>query len=243
MICKIDDYIGTKCPYISKFKMQFPTNNDETYILFNSVRRGDHLIIIPTRTDTDSKGWNNATNSPACIKGSESMHLLVSYVDSYSCVIMDEDDNQIMFGDPAFPENNIESYPNEDVYYILDGYLMNEGTDITWNKRFCLVADFMTQTNNWKIRLDIYNNVDDYHKFNTISMYPAICKMMLCSGANSLPTLCANVCANRADRVEKTTFFAMLKHRLGDTMANDLFHTMFPGVDECATGHSLLDYI
>jgi hypothetical protein len=216
--------------------MQFSTNNDDFYRLFNSVRCGDRLVIIPTRTDTNPKGWNNEPESPACIRGDESIHLLVSYVDPYSSVILDDDENQILFGDPAFPENNPESYPNKSEYYILDGYFMNEGTDTTWNKRFCLVADFMEQTNSWKFRLDVYNNVDDYHQFNRISMYLSIYKMVLCSGAKSvIPVLCAKECAKRTMlRVEKTTFSSVLARRFGDTLANDLAEMMFLGKNKCA---------
>ena len=228
--------------YINNFKMQFPTTNDEIYILLNSVRRGDRVVIIPTRTDTDSKGWDDAPDSSACIRGDESIHLLVSYIDCG--IILDEDDNQIMFGDPAFPENDPDNYPNESTYYILDSYLMNEGTNITWSKRFRLVADFIKETNRWKIRLDVYNNVKDYRQVDMVSMYPSICKIMLCSGTPSvIPVLCATACAKRSTKIEKATFAAVLARRFGNTLANDLTQMMFPEIDNCISKHSLLDYV
>jgi hypothetical protein len=128
-------------------------------------------------------------------------------------------------------------YESKLIGQIIGGTTFKCTTDTgKWNQTFSITAIYSTSS--WFIQFNICSGFANYCRESHIN---AISDIVVMSGKKSLPTMCAAACAKRADRVEKATFSALLARRFGNTLANDFTEMMFPGIDKCATDHSLLN--
>jgi hypothetical protein len=204
-----------------------------------NLKWGDHLVVIPKAICPH--GWGNIPGAPACYTGNEAIHIRVRSTE-------DECD-EMLGGDPpaeTFDPHPEEPYEYNPYKYSIFGDLMNRVSSPEGEALNCFVwlkVKYVEETDAWEFNLTVASkkHISETLEIDFVLPDGAIHDIVNYRGAKMLPDLATKI-AERTYRVEKATFFAVLSRRLGDAIAGDLADSLFPGLDACATGHSLLTY-
>jgi hypothetical protein len=200
-----------------------------------NLKWGDHLVIIPKAICPH--GWDNIPGAPACYTGNEAIHIKVlSTLDEYN---EDEEEDEP-------PTETFDPHPEDPIRYSIFGNLLNSISSREGEALDCwiwLKVNYDKVTAVWEFNLTVASkkHISETMEIGFVLPDGAIHDIVNYRGAKMLPDLATKV-AERTYRVEKATFFAVLSRRLGDAVAGDLADSLFPGLDACATGHSLLTY-
>jgi hypothetical protein len=217
--------------------MQFRKDSTKTHRFFNSIKRGDHLVITP-----NGKKYNSNTGMVDGCQQNEAEHFLVFSMDQLAMWTDNEssyvyDDNGGVIGE------NDYVHEEPDMYTVYGTLITHTGTWTTdtgmLNFTHELSAHYYEDTDRWVINFVEKDSIS----FVKIHFYCSeIHDIINFSGEKSIPTLCAEECAKRTYQRDKFNFFSVLKDRFGDILAIDLARKTFPKVDTFIAGHSQLNW-